>query len=40
MGWRNGLKDVNAAIEAAGTPIHISPDLSVLDTELKNCRAQ
>jgi threonine synthase len=32
----NGLKDIKAAIETAGTPIHIAPDLSALDEELKN----
>jgi threonine synthase len=31
----NGLKDVKAAIETAGPPIHIAPDLKVLDEELK-----
>ena len=31
----NGLKDIKAAIETAGTPIHIPPDLGVLDKELK-----
>ena len=31
----NGLKDIKAAIETAGTPIHIPPDLSALDKELK-----
>lgn len=31
----NGLKDIKAAIETAGTPIHIAPDLSALDEELK-----
>ena len=31
----NGLKDVKAAIETAGTPIHIAPDLKALDEELK-----
>jgi hypothetical protein len=34
-GRRNGLKDVKAPMETAGTPIHISPDLLGLDTELK-----
>ncbi|MGD0061206.1 MAG: pyridoxal-phosphate dependent enzyme, partial [Verrucomicrobiia bacterium] len=31
----NGLKDIKAAIETAGTPIHIPPDLDALDEELK-----
>jgi threonine synthase len=31
----NGLKDIKAAIETAGTPIHIPPDLNALDSELK-----
>jgi threonine synthase len=31
----NGLKDIKAAIETAGTPIHIAPDLKALDAELK-----
>ena len=31
----NGLKDIKAAIETAGTPIHIAPDLKALDEELK-----
>jgi threonine synthase len=31
----NGLKDIKAAIETAGTPIHIPPDLAALDEELK-----
>jgi threonine synthase len=35
----NGLKDIKAAIETAGTPIHIAPDLGVLDAELKKRRA-
>jgi threonine synthase len=34
----NGLKDIKAAIETAGTPIHIAPDLHVLDGELKKRR--
>jgi len=35
----NGLKDIKAAIETAGTPIHISPDLGALDQELKKRKA-
>ena len=35
----NDLKDIKAAIETAGAPIHISPDLLVLDDELKKRRA-
>jgi threonine synthase len=35
----NGLKDIKAAIETAGTPIHISPDLGALDQELKKLKA-
>jgi threonine synthase len=35
----NGLKDIKAAIETAGTPIHISPDLGTLDQELKKRKA-
>ena len=35
----NGLKDIKAAIETAGTPIHISPDLGSLDQELKKRKA-
>ena len=31
----NGLKDVKAAIETAGTAINIPADLKVLDAELK-----
>jgi len=31
----DGLKDIKAAIETAGTPIHIAPDLGALDKELK-----
>ena len=31
----NGLKDVKAAIETAGTPINIAADLAALDEELK-----
>ncbi|MGO9527735.1 MAG: threonine synthase [Verrucomicrobiia bacterium] len=31
----NGLKDIKAAIETAGSPIHIAPDLGALDKELK-----
>ena len=34
----NGLKDIKAAIETAGTPIHIPPDLDALDDELKKRR--
>jgi threonine synthase len=35
----NGLKDIKAAIETAGTPIHIAPDLNALDKELKKRKA-
>jgi threonine synthase len=35
----NGLKDIKAAIETAGTPIHIAADLGALDEELKKRRA-
>jgi len=35
----NGLKDVKAAIETSGTPIHIAADLSALDDELKKRHA-
>ncbi len=35
----NGLKDIKAAIETAGTPIHIAPDLKALDEELKKRKA-
>jgi threonine synthase len=31
----NGLKDIKAAMETAGTPIHIPADLKALDEELK-----
>jgi threonine synthase len=31
----NGLKDIKAAIETAGAPIHIAPDLEALDAELR-----
>ena len=31
----NGLKDIRAAIETAGTPIHIPADLAALNGELK-----
>lgn len=34
----NGLKDVKAAIETAGTPIHIPPDLKALDEGLSRMR--
>jgi threonine synthase len=32
----NGLKDIKAAIETAGAPIHIAPDLNALDAELRH----
>jgi threonine synthase len=35
----NGLKDVKAAIETAGTAIHIAADLGALDGELKKRNA-
>jgi len=35
----NGLKDIKAAIETAGTPIHIAADLAALDGELKKRKA-
>jgi len=35
----NGLKDIKAAMETAGTPIHIAPDLRALDDELKKRKA-
>jgi threonine synthase len=31
----NGLKDIKAAIETAGTPIHMGPELAALDQELR-----
>jgi threonine synthase len=31
----NGLKDIKAAIETAGTPLHLPPDLNALDEALR-----